>query len=274
MPDARPPFTAAAPSRLNVPRLSDAIVRQIESMILEGSLKAGDALPPERTLAEQFGVSRPSLREAIQKLAARGLLTSRQGGGTYVSDQLEASFSTPWQSMVASHPELRRDVLEFRRLLEGTSARMAAERATEADLRRLGDVVERLKSAHAARDLSAVSKADTALHQAIADAAHNAMFSHVLASLFSMMRTHVHDNIANLFSQGTVSSELLAQHIAIWERIEARDGPGAQAAAEAHIDFIEHTLIRMRDESEREARAARREGFGVASPDPWRSTAP
>ena len=86
--------TAKPLSRVNVPRLSDAIVRQLESMILEGSLKAGDALPPERALAEQFGVSRPSLREAIQKLAARGLLVSRQGGGTYVSDQLEASFSS------------------------------------------------------------------------------------------------------------------------------------------------------------------------------------
>ncbi|MEY4763701.1 MAG: hypothetical protein RI907_374 [Pseudomonadota bacterium] len=265
-----PPARKAA-SRVNVPRLSDAIVRQIESLILEGSFKAGDALPPERTLAEQFGVSRPSLREAIQKLAARGLLVSRQGGGTYVSDQLEASFSSPWQSMVASHPELRHDVLEFRRLLEGRTARLAAERATEADLRRLGEVVATLQRAHAAHDLNAVSRADTAFHQAIADAAHNAMFTHVLASLFSMMRTHVHDNIANLFAQGTVSGELLEQHLAIWRAIEARDASGAQAAAEAHIDFVERTLARMRDESEREARSARRGGALAGTlPDPWR----
>ena len=264
--------TAKPLSRVNVPRLSDAIVRQLESMILEGSLKAGDALPPERALAEQFGVSRPSLREAIQKLAARGLLVSRQGGGTYVSDQLEASFSSPWQSMVASHPELRHDVLEFRRLLEGSTARMAAERATEADLQRLQEVVERLQSAHAAQDMNAVSKADTAFHQAIADAAHNAMFNHVLASLFSMMRTHVHDNIANLFAQGTVSGELLEQHLSIWRAIQARDGAGAQSAAEAHIDFVGQALARMRDESEREARAARRSALGSPMPNPWRSS--
>jgi GntR family transcriptional repressor for pyruvate dehydrogenase complex len=258
--------------RVSVPRLSDTIVRQLESMILEGSLKAGDALPPERALAEQFGVSRPSLREAIQKLAARGLLVSRQGGGTYVSNQLEASFSSPWQHMVAGHPELRRDVLEFRRLLEGNTARMAAERATEADMRRMAEVVAALQQAHAAHDLNAVSKADTAFHQAIADAAHNAMFTHVLASLFAMMRTHVHDNIANLFSQGMVSSELLEQHLAIWRCIEARDAAGAQAAAEAHIDYVELTLIRMRDESEREARSARRAGeMGASLPDPWRA---
>lgn len=265
---------APAPlARVNVPRLSDAIVRQIEAMILEGSFKAGDALPPERALAEQFGVSRPSLREAIQKLSARGLLVSRQGGGTYVSNQLEASFASPWQSMVASHPGLRHDVLEFRRLLEGNTARMAAERATDADLRRLGEVAASLQSAHAAQDINALSKADAAFHQAIADAAHNAMFTHVLASLFSMMRTHVHDNIANLFAQGTVSAELLEQHLAIWRAISARDGVAAQQAAESHIDFVERTLVRMRDESEREARSARRgSARGEAQPNPWRAS--
>ena len=60
-------------------RLSDDIVEQLEGMILEGTLKSGERLPAERALAEQFGVSRPSLREAIQKLAAKGLLVSRQG---------------------------------------------------------------------------------------------------------------------------------------------------------------------------------------------------
>ncbi len=61
-------------------RLSDDIVAQLEAMILEGTLKSGERLPAERVLAEQFGVSRPSLREAIQKLVAKGLLVSRQGG--------------------------------------------------------------------------------------------------------------------------------------------------------------------------------------------------
>lgn len=246
--------------RVAVTRLSDAIVQQIESMILEGSFKAGDALPPERSLAEQLGVSRPSLREAIQKLSARGLLVSRQGGGTYVSDQLEASFSSPWQSMVASHPELRRDVLEFRRMLEASAAEYAAERATAADLQRLKALAEQLQAAYEAKDLGTLSKADAAFHQAIADAAHNAMFTHLLASLFTMMRTHVHDNIANLFEVGTVSGELQAQHMAIWQAIEARDPAGARRAAEAHIDFVDRTLLKMRDDDARQARALRRAG--------------
>lgn len=75
--------------KIKAAKLSDVILEQLENMILEGSLAPGEKLPPERELAKQFEVSRPSLREAIQKLEARGLVTRRQGGGTYVKNQLE-----------------------------------------------------------------------------------------------------------------------------------------------------------------------------------------
>ena len=75
-------------------RLADDIVAQLETMILEGTLKAGERLPAERVLAERFGVSRPSLREAIQKLAAKGLLISRHGGGTFVAESLAPPSAT------------------------------------------------------------------------------------------------------------------------------------------------------------------------------------
>lgn len=78
--------------KLQVPRISDAVAASLEKRILEGSLKPGDRLPPERELAAELGVSRPSLREAIQKLASKGMLQSRQGGGTYVTNRLESTF--------------------------------------------------------------------------------------------------------------------------------------------------------------------------------------
>src|SRR5690554_493701 len=88
-------------------RLSDEIVEQLETMILEGVLQAGERLPAERKLAEQFGVSRPSLREAIQKLVAKGLLVSRQGGGNYVSKEVGATFSDPLLALLARSEERR-----------------------------------------------------------------------------------------------------------------------------------------------------------------------
>ena len=73
-------------------KLSDQIAEQLEGMIADGTLKPGERLPAERQLAERLGISRPSLREAIQKLASKGLLSTRQGGGTFVT--LEPSLHT------------------------------------------------------------------------------------------------------------------------------------------------------------------------------------
>lgn len=80
-------------------------------MILEGSLKPGQKLPPERELAIQFEVSRPSLREAIQKLEAKGLLMRRQGGGTYVKEQLWQTLADPIVELMNSDPESQYDLL-------------------------------------------------------------------------------------------------------------------------------------------------------------------
>ena len=134
------------PNKVQVPRISDAVASTLERRILEGSLKPGDRLPPERELALEFGVSRPSLREAIQKLASKGMVQSRQGGGTYVTAVLEASFFDPWQEMMGSYPNLREDMLEFRRMIEGQAAEWAAERATDADLQRLDQAFQVLQA--------------------------------------------------------------------------------------------------------------------------------
>ena len=82
-------------SKIRQPKLSDVIEQQLEFLILEGTLRPGEKLPPERELAKQFDVSRPSLREAIQRLEAKGLLLRRQGGGTFVQNSLWQSFSDP-----------------------------------------------------------------------------------------------------------------------------------------------------------------------------------
>ncbi len=83
-------------------RLSDDIIERLEGMILEGTLKPGERLPA-------VGVSRPSLREAIQKLVAKGLLVSRQGGGNYVVETLGSTFSDPLLHLLENNPEAQRD---------------------------------------------------------------------------------------------------------------------------------------------------------------------
>ena len=103
-------------------KLSDVITEQLESMILDGTLLAGQKLPPERELALEFDVSRPSLREAIGNLQARGLVERKQGGGTFVNRNLNSAMTDPLMDLVSQRPETQFDLLEFRHALEGMAA--------------------------------------------------------------------------------------------------------------------------------------------------------
>lgn len=249
-------------ARLTLERVSDVVARELESRILDGALKTGDRLPPERELAATLGVSRPSLREAIQKLVSKGLLHSRQGGGTYVTDRLEASFYNPWEQMLSEHPNLREDLLEFRHMLEGQAAYWAAERATEADLARLEDAFNTLNDAFADNeDLEQRSDKDIAFHQVIAESAHNAMIAHLMATMLRLMHEHIRLNLSELATLPKASELIAAQHRALYQAIVERRPEAARAAAETHIDFVQETLaqtlrsVARRESAERRLRS-------------------
>ena len=99
---------------VNPEKLSRAVVRQVEELILRGILQPGRRLPPERELAERLGVSRPSLRDAIAQLQEVGLLTSKPGAGVYVADVLGSAFSPALIALFARHEEATMDYLSFR----------------------------------------------------------------------------------------------------------------------------------------------------------------
>jgi GntR family transcriptional repressor for pyruvate dehydrogenase complex len=245
-------------NKVQVPRISDAVAASLERRILEGSLKSGDRLPPERELATEFGVSRPSLREAIQKLASKGMVQSRQGGGTYVTNALEATFFDPWQDMMGSHPNLREDMLEFRRMLEGQAAEWAAERATDADLTRLGQRFAALNATFTNENMDQRSEADIAFHQAVGEAAHNALLGHLSSALLRLMHDNIRLNLGELKTVPAAGALLKSQHAAIYEAIAGRKPQAARAAAETHIDFVRETLAQTLRSVARRETAARR----------------
>src|SRR5210317_375992 len=166
------------------PKVSDMVMEELEQQILEGSLRPGEKLPPERELATQFEVSRPSLREALQKLEAKGLIYSRQGGGSYVTDTVERAFFDPLAEIMATSPEAHFDLLEFRHALEGISAYYAALRGTDADREVIMLRFKTLCEAHERKDSVVEAKADAEFHLAIAEAAHNVFLLHTLRALF------------------------------------------------------------------------------------------
>ena len=245
-------------NKVQVPRISDAVASSLERRILEGSLKPGDRLPPERELATEFGVSRPSLREAIQKLASKGMVQSRQGGGTYITNALESTFFDPWQDMMGSHPNLREDMLEFRRMIEGQAAEWAAERATEADLTRLDQCFSTLTATYAHENMDQRSDADIAFHQAVGEASHNALLGHLSSALLRLMHDNIRLNLGELKTLPAADVLLKNQHAAIFDAIIARKPQAARAAAETHIDFVRETLAQTLRSVARRETAARR----------------
>ncbi|GLX13406.1 MULTISPECIES: GntR family transcriptional regulator [Pseudomonadaceae] len=246
-------------------RLSDDIVERLEAMILEGTLKAGERLPAERVLAEQFGVSRPSLREAIQKLATKGLLSSRQGGGTYVCENLGSTFSDPLMHLLESSADAQRDLLEFRHTLEGSCAYYAALRATDVDRRRLTEAFERLQDCYGrAGEVTRAEEgvADANFHLAIAEASHNAVLLHTIRGLFDLLKRNVVTNIGGMYAlRGETRGMLNAQHRALYEAIMQGRAEDARALSNQHIDYVQEVLADVVQQEAREQRAQRRQGL-------------
>lgn len=217
----------------------ETVMRQLEMALLDGSFPAGARLPPERALAAKYGVARNTVREAIQRLGARGLVRSRRGAGVFVTEQLRTGIASPWAQLVADHPALRDDILEFRRVLEGATAYFAAMRADAADRERIQSLLRELESAREADDKASEANADARLHEAIALASHNTMFLHLHTSVIGMLREHITVNGTGLREQDeSVSSQLLLQHRIVCEAICAHRPEEARSAMQSHIDFV------------------------------------
>lgn len=222
----------------------EGVMRELETAMIDGSLAPGARLPGERQLAEQYGVARNTVREALQRLAAQGLLLTRPGAGVFVTDRLRTGIASPWGQLVSNHPALGEDILEFRRVLEGATAYFAAMRADAADVERITGQLAELERARASGDTVAESKADVQLHEAIAQASHNTMFLHLHTSVLGILREHIslnHDGLRTL--DPDVSQQLLLQHRAVCDAICGRRPEEARTAMQAHIDFVRSRVV-------------------------------
>lgn len=223
---------------INHSKAADAVVLQIEQLILHGVLRPGDRMPGERSLSRNLNVSRPVLRDALQELEARGLLVTRQGEGTQVADVVGTLFHAPVVELIQKHPQATGDYVEFRREIEGMAARFAAERATEADRIRLTEIVDRMRAAHEEADFSLEANIDVDFHQAVGECAHNIILLHSLRACYRLLEKGVFFNRSRLYSHKGSRSALLQQHLAIYDGIMARDPEAAAKAAQVHMDFV------------------------------------
>lgn len=223
-------------------KLSSAVVRQIEQLVLRGILQPGERLPAERELAERLGVSRPSLREAIGTLQDDGLLTSKAGAGVFVANVLGSSFGPALIKLFARHDEAIFDYISFRRDMEGLAAERAARLGSDTDLKVVQAVFEKMEAAHSEKSAKREAQLDAQFHMAIIEASHNVVMLHMMRSMYDLLREGVFYNRQVMFQQRTTRGMLLEQHRAINDALQARNGPAARAAVDAHMQFIEAAL--------------------------------
>jgi GntR family transcriptional regulator, transcriptional repressor for pyruvate dehydrogenase complex len=221
------------------PRLSDKVADMMLETILSRRLKVGDRLPSERELGEQFGVSRTVVREAVRALVAKGVIEVRSGSGLRVAAVDAAAVSESMSLFLRGGDLDFEKVHEVRRLLEVHLAGLAAERASEDDLRQLAAVHDRMR--RESGDVEAAARDDLEFHRTIARATQNELYLLLLDSIGSALIDIRRENLGSGSAPAT-----LDQHELVLERIAAHDADGARAAMSAHLESVADWWRRQR----------------------------
>jgi GntR family transcriptional regulator, transcriptional repressor for pyruvate dehydrogenase complex len=224
------------------PVVTDSIAKQIAEQLREaivaGRLKVNDRLPTEEELAAQFGVSRPTLRDALKRLAAQNLIRSRRGptGGNFVRQPTDPEVATILSSTTTLLAGMGRfslaEIAEARQAFEMMCARMAAERRDSADL-------ERMRAEIAFQNDPKISdekfcESDVKFHHAVVESTKNPVLTLMMAGVLEALQPPA-NLISNRFRE---RHKIARQHKELCDAIEARDGNAAAAAVTAQIVYL------------------------------------
>ena len=214
-------------------RISDQVFDQLRELIYRGKLVPGEQLMTERELARAMGVSRTAVRDAIQRLAAMGLIYRKQGRGTFVKNVDERLSQS--LSMKPGDFSLE-DLLEARLGLECNAAALAARRAGESDLIALSQSLADMEQEVASGGLGTGS--DTIFHMAIAHAAKNPLHILIMRNIYDYLARGIRENLACLYEEPGNMRKIIMQHHQILGAIQARNSHHAHMAMARHITFV------------------------------------
>jgi DNA-binding FadR family transcriptional regulator len=226
-------------SPIERPRLADTVYAQLLDEIMAGRMSTGDRLPTENQLAQRFAVSRPVVREALQRLQADGVVIARQGSGTYVQ-RSPSQRVAELTSEVGLHEVLQ--VLELRMAIEELAARLAARNRTDEDLRAIEAARQAL--GQTLRHGAGAKEADYAFHRAIAVASRNG----VLVETLDQLAERVKGGMSITLSLTREASEqrrtrVLDEHDRIVHAVRIGDGDSAAIAMRYHLDQVRNRLL-------------------------------
>ena len=235
-------LTRTMPATVRAPRVYEQIVGHIERAIYEGRLRQGQKLPPERQLARDLKASRVAVREALRTLELRGLVDVRQGstGGYFVREVDDRPLVRDFETLFRLGRVSWSQLVEARRLIEPEVAALAAQRATEVDIKNLGAALDQ-RWEHAGAGLP-IRTSYLEFHRALAEAARNPVHAVITHALIELE--------AEVLAPGPDLTEadnlqVDAAHRRIFDAIVAGKADEARAAMVAHMDDVQARLERV-----------------------------
>lgn len=223
--------------------LKEQAKQQLLALIQSGSLGPGDRLPSERDLSERLGVSRGTVREAVQFLQALGLLEVRHGSGTVVSRQSEdrQALRVLWRTWTAGNVGRIRELLEVRRGLDSFAAELASRRQIPDALQTMADAIEQMRAAMRNDDVAAGVQADVLFHRAVGEGTGNV----ALIELVDSIGQQLVQERAAVLSAPSRPQRSLDEHTEIYDAIRAGDPVRARAAALRHLESVEQEITEL-----------------------------
>jgi len=224
-------------------KVSDEIVDQIRNLISQGKLKPGDRLLPERELIREFDVSRPSLREALNSLITMGFLEIK-GKRTYIKSVASESMQNPLSLLIKADTQKLFDLIEVRKAIEAWGAFLAAQRATEEDIKQLETIIEEMKKAF--EEGRSWEKQDADFHLGIAQATHNTIQTHMMSTIYDLLR----ESMAKVFKDRAKVKKLLDHHQRIFNAIKNHSPDKAREKTLEHLSYVESEVKASTDHRE------------------------
>jgi len=218
-------------------KLSVKIANQIKELILQGKLKPGEPLPPERKLISILNVSRPSLREALKSLVGMGYLEITQGNRTIVRSLASGRILEPLDLLVKEDVLTALELIEVRKAIEAWNGFHAATRATDEEIATLEECAAAIEP-HLDNAGTTFGKNDADFHLEIARASHNKVQTHIMFTIYDLLK-----NFIARFYGNMDSATIRGQHIRVVEAIKQRDPEKTREAILDHLDYVE-TCIR------------------------------
>jgi GntR family transcriptional repressor for pyruvate dehydrogenase complex len=228
-------------------KISERIARQIKDTILNGAMKSGDRLPPERELVERFQASRISIREALKNLEASGLLTIKPGSGVFVSEVNSKPLSESLASILRIKRVSMSELSEARMILEPNIAKLACERMTPEDLLKLEENIAgalRIVKSNVSARVKNIE-----FHSLLAESTHNSVLTLTVRTLLDVLQEMSFEVIDDSPPGVEIASQTVRYHKKILEALKARDAEKVFELMRKHIFKIQGSLKKVKSKN-------------------------